>query len=227
MHYPARIQGSLCLFERPEGVRVDKLENTSITDARRHGERGYSLVELMVVVGMIMTILAMAVLALQPTLQNMKANGSMTIVASQMKLARELAITERRDIQIAFTGTNTITITRVLTAGMVANPNEQFGVIQTVQIAPPTMFMLPPGMPDTPDAFGNTGAIEFEGIVGGPPTMMFQSDGTFVDTAGNLVNGTVFLAVPGINNSGRAVTILGATGRVRMYRSSGKGSWIQ
>lgn len=206
---------------------MNKLKQSSRTIAGRRGERGYSMVELLVVIGMIMTILAMAVLALQPTLQNFKANGAMTMVASQFRLARELAITERRDIQVAFTGTNTITLTRVLSLGMVANPNEAFGVIRTVQIAPPTVFMLPPGMPDTPDAFGNAGAIEFEGIVGGPPTMMFQSDGTFVDTAGNLVNGTVFMGVPNINNSGRAVTVVGATGRIRMYRSDGPGGWLQ
>lgn len=179
------------------------------------------------VIAIIMTISAMAILALQPTLQNFKANGAMNLVASQLRLARELAITERRDIQIAFTSTNTITLTRVLSLGMVANPNEPFGVIRTVQIASPAVFMVPPGMPDTPDGFGNAGAIEFEGIVGGPPTMMFQSDGTFVDTAGNLVNGTVFLGVPNISNSGRAVTVVGATGRIRMYRSDGGGGWLQ
>lgn len=206
---------------------MNKLENNSERIAASHGERGYSMVELLVVIGMIMTIMAMAVLALQPTLQNFKANGAMTLVASQLRLARELAITERRDIQVAFTGTNTITLTRVLSLGMVANPNEPFGVIRTVQIAPPTVFMLSPGMPDTPDRFGNAGAIEFEGIVGGPPTMMFQSDGTFVDTAGNLVNGTVFMGVANIRNSGRAVTVVGATGRIRMYRSDGAGGWLQ
>ena len=185
------------------------------------------MVELLVVIGMIITISAMAIIELQPTLQNFKANGAMTLVASQLRLAREMAITERRDIQIQFTGTNTITLTRVLVPTMVANPNLPFGQISTVQISPPSFFALTPGMPDTPDAFGNTGAIEFEGIVGGPPTMMFQSDGTFVDTAGNMVNGTVFIGIPGIATAARAVTVVGATGRIRMYHSSGMGAWLQ
>jgi type II secretory pathway pseudopilin PulG len=185
------------------------------------------MVELVVVVGLIMAIMAMAIIKMQPTVQGFQATGAMTTVAAQLRLARELAITERRDIQVSFTGTNTITITRVVTAGMVANPNEPTGVIRTINLANPSVFMLTPGMPDTPDGFGDTGAIEFEGIVGGPPTMMFQSDGTFVDTVGNLVNGTVFIGIPNVPNAGRAVTVLGATGRIRMYRSSGRGGWLQ
>jgi type II secretory pathway pseudopilin PulG len=208
-------------------VSVNKLETKSSDRTRRNGERGYSIIEILIVMVMLFTITAMALIALQPTLQGFKANGSMTLVASELKMARETAITERRNIQVAFAANNTITLTRVLTLGMVANPNEQFGVFRTVQIAAPTQFMLTPGMADTPDAFGKNGAIEFEGIVGGPPTMMFQSDGTFVDTAGNLVNGTVFLGIPGMPSAARAVTVLGATGRIRMYRGNGQGGWLQ
>ena len=227
MHHP-RPDGApaLCL-RRPEGVSVNKLGKKSSSRTRSNGERGYSMVEILVVLVMLFTITSMALIALQPTLQGFKANGSMTLVASELKIAREIAITERRDIQVQFTATNTITLTRVLIATMVANPNEPFGVFRTVQIAAPTMFMLTPGMVDTPDAFGDNGAIEFEGIVGGPPTMMFQSDGTFVDTAGNLVNGTVFLGIPGMPTAARAVTVLGATGRIRMYRGNGQGGWLQ
>jgi hypothetical protein len=85
--------------------------------------------------------------------------------------------------------------------------------------------MLTPGAPDTPDGFGNKGAVEFGGLVGGPPTMLFQSDGTFVDTNGNLMNGTVFIGIPNVPTSGRAVTVVGATGRIRMYKANPTG-WM-
>lgn len=206
---------------------MNQQETNSSRQARRGGALGYSMVEVLVVIGIIMTIMAMAILKMQPTWQGFQATGAMTMTASQLRLARELAITERRNIQVTFTGTNTITLTRVLTLGMVANPNEPFGVFRTVQVSNPTQFMLTPGMPDTPDAFGNNGAIEFESIVGGPPTMMFQSDGTFVDGVGNLVNGTVFIGIPKIPNAARAITVVGATGRIRMYKGTGNGGWIQ
>jgi hypothetical protein len=87
-------------------------------------------------------------------------------------------------------------------------------------------FTLTAGKGDTPDAFGNAGPIVFEGIVGGPPTMMFQSDGTFVDTAGNLINGTVFLGMTNEPSAARAVTLVGSTGRIRMWRNNAA-AWVQ
>ena len=66
----------------------------------------------------------------------------------------------------------------------------------------------------------------FGGVIGGPNTMMFQSDGTFVNAAGTTLNGTVFMGVTGIPSTARAVTVLGTTGRIRSYRSAGAG-WVQ
>jgi hypothetical protein len=78
-------------------------------------------------------------------------------------------------------------------------------------------YSLAPGVPDTPDAFGRNQAVDF----GGAASVMFTSEGMLVDAAGNPINGTIFLAIRGGANSVRAVTILGATGRVRGYRWNG------
>lgn len=88
--------------------------------------------------------------------------------------------------------------------------------------------MLFAGNGDTPDAFGNAAAVCFGSVPGcpDPAIMQFQSDGTFIDNAGNQLNGTVFIGVANIPTSARAVTILGATGQVRMYHGTGAG-WVQ
>jgi Tfp pilus assembly protein FimT len=138
-------------------------------------------------------------------------------VASQLRLAREMAISQRRQIQVRFVGTNQIILNRL---------NINPGVVGGTFIQPPLTFRLTAGKGDTPDAFGNAAAIEFGGINGGPPTMMFQSDGTFVDTAGNLINGTVFLGMVNEPSVARAVTLVGSTGRIRMWRNNA-GAWIQ
>jgi hypothetical protein len=83
-------------------------------------------------------------------------------------------------------------------------------------------FMLLPGVPDTPDGFGVNTAIDF----GGTPTIMWLSDGTFVDTNGQPLNGTVYFGLQGQTATQRAVTILGATGRVRGYRWTGV-RWVE
>ena len=73
------------------------------------------------------------------------------------------------------------------------------------------------GAPDTPDAFGIHGAIDFGAAAG----IYFNSDGTLIDQNGNPTNGSVFLALPNQPQSFRAVTILGGTGRIRGYRWNG------
>jgi len=51
--------------------------------------------------------------------------------------------------------------------------------------------------------------------------MQFTTNGSFVDSGNTLVNGTVFLGIPGNQSTARAVTILGGTGRVREYHWDG------
>lgn len=184
----------------------------------RGEERGFSMIELLIVVLVLMIVSGMAIIQLSPTLQQQQANAAMIEIASELRQARELAMTERRNIQVSFPANNQITLTRMnLPLGQ--------SVLTTLPIQAPATFMLTAGTPDTPDGFGNAGAIEFGNVVNGPPTMLFQSDGTFVDTNGNLLNGTVFIGIPNVPTAARAVTIVGATGRIRMYKANPTG-WI-
>ena len=56
---------------------------------------------------------------------------------------------------------------------------------------------------------------------GSAQTIAFNSDGMLIDGAGNPVNGTIFLMLPNVPGSLRAVTVLGSIGRVRGYRWNG------
>jgi hypothetical protein len=51
--------------------------------------------------------------------------------------------------------------------------------------------------------------------------MLFTPSGTFIDGGNTLVDGTIFLGIAGSPMSARAVTVLGATGRVRQYHWNG------
>ena len=73
-------------------------------------------------------------------------------------------------------------------------------------------FMTLTGEIDTPDNFGKpaSGGIEFGGASGTPTAgVEFQSDGTFTDGNGSPINGTIFLGLPNVLTSARAITILG------------------
>jgi prepilin-type N-terminal cleavage/methylation domain-containing protein len=191
-------------------------------------QRGFTMIEMAVVVTLILIISAMALIAYLPTLQDARFDAAMRQIVDQLRQAREYAITNRRYVQVTFPivavgGSNqyavVLTQRNDLTAGAGAiNPT-----LSTVYIQYPAQYLVIVGTPDTPDAFGNAAAIEFEGLSGGPVGgMLFQSDGELVDgSTFQPINGTVFLGYPGKNTSARAITVLGGTGRARGWKGTG------
>jgi type II secretory pathway pseudopilin PulG len=199
----------------------------SIGSAKR--ESGFSLVELCVVIGIAMIVAVMAIVGIQPALQNAKYDAAMRELVTQLRQAREYAIANRRYVAITFPTVGSrpqvvMTQMNTLTPGAGGvNP-----VISTVTIEGPGTYLVYPTMPDTPDGYGKSAPICFEGLAGGPVGgMLFQSDGELVDGTTFLpINGTVFMASAGQPTTARAVTVLGTTGRIRGWKSSGA-SWAQ
>jgi prepilin-type N-terminal cleavage/methylation domain-containing protein len=181
--------------------------------------RGFSMTELLISLIIMAAMIAAAVVRFQPVIQNWRANRAMYEIQGELRWARQESIAQRRDIQIQFLGSSEIKLTRQ------ERPAGQT-VLSDLFLNGSVQYQLVAGMLDTPDAFGNANSIEFAGVAGGPPIMQFQSDGTFVDGSGNPINGSVFLAIPNFPSTARAVTVLGATGRVQAYGSAG-GKWIQ
>ncbi len=172
--------------------------------------RGYTLIEMMLVVCLIGIISSMVVLQIGASRPGMIGDGGMRLMMAQLNFARETAIAQRRQIEITFVGNNTIQLTR-------HNVPNGTTVLQTVPFESGLVFGLVAGKPDTPDGFGNGAATFFQGAA----TVQFGTDGGLIDGAGAPVNGTIFFMLPGIEQSWRAVTVLGATGRVRAYRWTG------
>lgn len=178
---------------------------------------GFSLIELMIAVAIIFIVMAMALVSMQGILPTLRANAAMNSVRNTLRLARETAIAERRNVQVQFIAPSRIVVTRIdLPAGTT--------VINDVTLEGDMRFQLYAGVPDLPDAFGNATAISF----GGAGNMLFLSDGTFVDGQGNPLNGTVFLgsSVATGDTNARAISVVGATGRIRSYRWNG-GTWLE
>jgi type II secretory pathway pseudopilin PulG len=176
----------------------------------RRGESGQTLIESLLIVGIVSVISSAAVMQLGQSGPAMKADGAMRVILAQLNTAREMSISQRREMRVQFMLPNQVQIVRQeVPAGTT--------VLSTVALEGGVQFGLEPSAPDTPDGFGKHAPIDF----GAAASIYFNSDGTLINESGNPSNGTVFLALPNRPMSFRAVTILGGTGRVRGYRWNG------
>lgn len=173
-------------------------------------ERGVTLIDTMVTLGVMAIVASMATMQIGVVRRSMKGDGAMRAVMAQLNTARELAITHRRNMEVQFVGDHWIKIIRYeVPTGTT--------VVANVELEGNVRYSLVPGVPDTHDGFGNTSAIYF----GTTPKIMFAPSGALIDTNGSPVNGSIFLLVADYKESFRAVTVAGATGRVRGHRWNG------
>ena len=172
--------------------------------------RGFSLVDMMATLSVLAVVGSMATMQIGTVRRSLQGDGAVRLAISTLNTAREMAISQRRYMEVRFVGANSIQIIRNdVPAGT--------SVLTTVTLEGNAQYSLVSGVPDTPDAFGSGNPISF----GTPGRIMFRPDGALIDDAGNPVNGTVFLSVLNLPESVRAVTVAGLTGRVRGYRWNG------
>jgi hypothetical protein len=117
-------------------------------------------------------------------------------------------------MQVSFLNNNQIQIVRLEV------PNGTT-TLTTVSFEGGVVYGLISGIGDTPDAFGIHNSVDF----GAATKIIFNSDGTLIDQNGNPLNGTVYVTIPNVARSFRAVTVLGGTGRIRGYKWDGK-KWV-
>jgi len=201
----------------------------------RRLEQGFSLLEAMVALAVMLIVTAFAMVQSFGSVESYRVNAAMDIVISQLRVARQLAISQRRNVTVSFT---TATSPQKITYAIVADSGPSLATADTyapppvaVPIPPQVSFAQVTGVPDTPMALGTcSGAgICIGGVANPTTTMEFNPLGQFTDGSGvTALNGTIFLALPNQINTARAVTIMGSTGRVRAYTYVGSaGGWTE
>jgi Tfp pilus assembly protein FimT len=181
-----------------------------MTEIHRRKRAGFSAIELTASISALVVVAGFAVVSIQGARLGIQANGALDQVVAQLHTARELAMAERRSYQILFQPPNQIQLRQLELPSI-------FTDFRPVSLGAAAQFTLLAGLPDTPQGFGNVRAIDF----GKTPTVAFASDGRLVDSAGEPVNGTVFLGIPERPETARAVTVEGATGRITAYHWTG------
>ena len=180
---------------------------------------GFTLIEMMITLAIIGTVAAVAAVAVPNMLSQAKADGAIAQTLNTLRVARDRAIGERRNIELRFITPNHIQIAR---QEIVASGPAVTTVVTDTYLEGGQKFMLFTGLGDTPDSFG----VSANPVAFVTTPIMFTSEGTLVDSIGDLINGTVFLGKPGDPTSARAISIFGTTALLRTWRWN-KTSWVE
>jgi prepilin-type N-terminal cleavage/methylation domain-containing protein len=195
--------------------------------------RGFSLIETMVVISLILIVTGFSIMAIQPSLKAGRVTEGYNATLMAMRQARDIAVAQR---QIYF-----VTLSNAVNPNSITITQGSTGIVTATYFLPSDVaFDAEPGLPNsatiaptTPDGFGTgAAAIDFDqGIAAGAKNVIyFYPDGSATDVAGNVNNGVVYITRPGDINNSRAITLWGATGRLRgwhVYVSGAKNYWRQ
>jgi prepilin-type N-terminal cleavage/methylation domain-containing protein len=195
-------------------------------------QRGFSMVEMLIVIAVGTIVTAIGFITLAPAMKEIRVSNAYNTTLATLRQAREMAVSNRDIYMVTLNNTvvpNTITITDTNPA----NPK----VVETMVLPNDVNFDNEPGIPNTatttPDNFGTGGAaIDFDQApaTGAKNVIYFYPDGAARDSTSALNNGVVYIARPGELMSSHAISLWGATGRLRgwqLINKSGKTTWSQ
>jgi prepilin-type N-terminal cleavage/methylation domain-containing protein len=195
--------------------------------------RGFSMIEMAIVLALILIVTAVSTMTIQPSLKAGRVTEAYNTTLMMLRQAREISVAQRQIYFVTLNGAvnpNVITITQGSTGTVTSTKTLPTDVAFDVEPGVPTS---PNVAPTTPDGFGGGGtAIDLDqGIAGGAKNVVyFYPDGSAADVAGNVNNGVIYIARPGEILNSRAITLWGATGRLRgwhLYQNAGRYYWRQ
>jgi Tfp pilus assembly protein FimT len=178
---------------------------------------------MLIVISILMIVAGYSVYNLLPTIQNNRVENALQSTLMQMRRVRQMAVSERRVHVLTFVLPRTMQIERV-------NLDGTRDVLSQIPLTNDVEFRAEPGIPTdpalTPDGIGIGGqAVDFNG----GDEIYFRPDGSAHDVDGLLVNGVVYLCRPDALVTSRAVSLLGATGRLKSWKlmedAGGTYSW--
>ncbi|HYM78887.1 MAG TPA: prepilin-type N-terminal cleavage/methylation domain-containing protein [Candidatus Dormibacteraeota bacterium] len=201
-------------------------------------QRGFSLLEMMIVVAIGFTMAGITFIALMPIYNRNHVELAYDTTLSVMRNTRHLSITQSHQYYVNFNpagfpaGTIQVSYQPPAVGGILPAVQQ----VATYSLPQDVSFNVMAGFPaSAPDSFG-TGitAIDFgQGLGGGSLNYVtFMPDGSSQDNLGNYNSGVIYLSRtsdPTIYNA-RAISVWGATGRIRgwrLYQQAGISTWVQ
>ncbi len=176
-------------------------------------QHGFSLIEAFIAIAVASILAGMAIPMFSTAMDQSNADAAAQLIAQELNLARAMAVGIHGDILVQFNSANSV----VVAAGT--------GSARGPFVFPGKMTLLNSNpVLDTPDALGST-------VLGpsGNNVVTFMDNGAAATdaTGATLCSGTFFIRnVNGDPATLRAVTLLGGTGRVHIWRyNPNSNSW--
>ncbi|MFY9790813.1 MAG: prepilin-type N-terminal cleavage/methylation domain-containing protein [Candidatus Sulfotelmatobacter sp.] len=199
---------------------------------------GFSLLELMLTVSIGLILAGISFITFRPVLNQGHINSAYDTTLMALRNTRNLAITQSHEYYVNFNpaGFPAGTIQVEYQPGPVGGIAQPIQQVITYSIPSDVSFAVQAGFPAVaPDGFGaGVNAVDFGQALAGEPMnyVVFMPDGSAQDNLGNFNSGIIYMTRPGDNiyNSSRAITVWGATGRIRGWRltqSGGVAEWVQ
>lgn len=201
------------------------------TSNTSQSQRGFTVTEMIVVVGVVAILSAIAIPQMVSQRRLMRTSGVMREIAAQMRYVRQQAMSQRQAFTFQYDDVNKqiVVIDHNMTGtAVLADPNYPNNtgsvVVRTTPLTQGGLpsseiaCAIPSGLPTTAQ-----GALP-DGVSRTPLTsnvlnITFQPDGTVIDVNGNPVDKAIFIHNNrAANSTASAISILGAAGRVKIWR---------
>ncbi len=180
--------------------------------------RGFSLIEMILVATILAIGSTFSMLIIGPALQARASEMASRTVSMELRRARQLSVDTRRLLRVTFTDPKTITLDQQ------APVSEGGTWTQVSQLNLPDEmgFEIDGSVTAGPDGFATSEAVNFSGL----SHVYFMPDGSAISGSGLISSGVVYVARPAEVETTRAITVFGATGRVKEWQYvPGDGSW--
>lgn len=197
------------------------MESTKLVLISRRGE-GYSVIELLVVVALIITMTAITVFTLGHSRRSYRPDDAAAQVVNFLRDAYGRALSQRQTMSVSIDLDNQ-TITLIDENRLPLGDEiviRRTPLIDQVSLSQPTVGAAPVGLPPGPYSYPS--AV----YAGNVWEARFRSDGSVVDTAGNTLSSTLFFSPINLTDNDsnliRAVTLFGPSGSIRLWRFAGQ-----
>jgi prepilin-type N-terminal cleavage/methylation domain-containing protein len=190
--------------------------------------RGFTVIELLITIGISLTIAGITFVALMPVLKQNHVDAAYDTTFSAVRTYRSQATMQSQRYVLMFSSPGTITVQNW--PGSSPAPV----TVATFTLPPDIQFAVQAGFPNPgPDGFGDgTQPVAFNActvIESGQPCLVFYPDGSAQDDQGYYNGGVVYLTRAGDLYSSRAISVIGPSGKTRgwrLYNESGN-TWVQ